>query len=47
MNSFGGTIETFPRYSKDFDKEWLSAALSAPVESQAWRCATRARGRRR
>ena len=32
MNSFGGTISTFPRMSGDFDKEWLSAALNAPVE---------------
>ena len=32
MNSFGGTINTFPRMSADFDKEWLSAALNAPVE---------------
>ena len=33
MNTFGGTINTFPRMSADFDKEWLSAALNAPVES--------------
>ena len=39
MNSFGGTITTFPRYSKDFDKEWLSAALGAPVESLEMRYA--------
>ena len=39
MNSFGGTISTFPRYSKDFDKEWLSAALGAPVESLEMRYA--------
>ena len=32
MNTFGGTINTFPRMSADFDKEWLSAALNAPVE---------------
>jgi hypothetical protein len=33
VNTFGGTINTFPRMSADFDAAWLSAALNAPVES--------------